>query len=408
MPPIRDMSGWRPTTPNGARRPACGSGSGMAGIDGLDAGDLVTAEQMRSLFGEGRHPLAGQLAGSTGRRRSVAASLGLPFNTGAGEVTPFQREVAARFAAFNLAAGAPAESPIPADERARIRSEVAREFFRAEHGRDPADARELSGMLAKLSRPRSTDGRRLRPHVLPGEVGVGAVGGRRPENRRSDRAGAPGSGRGRAAVPRAARPVHPRGQGRGAAGRRPRARGGGVHAPGQPGRRPGPAHPCGGGEQGPDAAREVAVDRRTGAVQGQGDGVGDLQHRPRTPPQRPARRPVRRTARHGSAQAAGAGDRRRRPGAEPAVVGPAEGDRGPAGELASRFQHDHGRPPTPVEALQLAQQATLETRNAKHEPRTLAEQRATWQAEAVHVLGGEQQLRGMLHAVLHHEVARRR
>jgi conjugative relaxase-like TrwC/TraI family protein len=30
------------------------------------------------------------------------------------------------------------------------------------------------------------------------------------------------------------------------------------------------------------------------------------------------------------------------------------------GELAARFLRDHGRPPTPVEALQLAQQATLE------------------------------------------------
>ena len=35
------------------------------------------------------------------------------------------------------------------------------------------------------------------------------------------------------------------------------------------------------------------------------------------------------------------------------------------GELAARFQRDHGRPPTPVEAVQLA---TLETRDAKHEP----------------------------------------
>ena len=34
-------------------------GSGMAGIDGLDVGDPVTAEQMRALFGCGLHPLAG-------------------------------------------------------------------------------------------------------------------------------------------------------------------------------------------------------------------------------------------------------------------------------------------------------------------------------------------------------------
>ena len=133
-------------------------GSGLAGIDGLDAGDVVTAEQMRSLFGEGRHPLAGQLEGLEGLADPPAhcPRWGCPSDSGVSEVTPFQREVAARFAAFNQAAGAPAESPISADERARIRSEVAREFFRAEHGRDPADARELSGMLAKLSRPRST------------------------------------------------------------------------------------------------------------------------------------------------------------------------------------------------------------------------------------------------------------
>jgi hypothetical protein len=33
-------------------------GSGLAGIDGLDVGDPVTAEQMRNLFGCGLHPLA--------------------------------------------------------------------------------------------------------------------------------------------------------------------------------------------------------------------------------------------------------------------------------------------------------------------------------------------------------------
>jgi hypothetical protein len=33
-------------------------GSGMDGIDGLTAGDSVTSEQMRALFGCGLHPLA--------------------------------------------------------------------------------------------------------------------------------------------------------------------------------------------------------------------------------------------------------------------------------------------------------------------------------------------------------------
>ncbi len=35
-------------------------GSGLDGIDGLNVGDPVTAEQMRALFGCGLHPLAEQ------------------------------------------------------------------------------------------------------------------------------------------------------------------------------------------------------------------------------------------------------------------------------------------------------------------------------------------------------------
>ena len=66
------------------------------------------------------------------------------------------------------------------------------------------------------------------------------------------------------------------------------------------------------------------------------------------------------------------------------------------GELAARFQRDHGRPPTPVEALQLAQQATLETREAKHEPRSLAEQRAAWHTQAAETLGGPDAVQTMI------------
>jgi conjugative relaxase-like TrwC/TraI family protein len=46
------------------------------------------------------------------------------------------------------------------------------------------------------------------------------------------------------------------------------------------------------------------------------------------------------------------------------------------GDLAATFQRDHGRPPTATEAIASAQRATLETREAKHEPRSLAERRA--------------------------------
>jgi conjugative relaxase-like TrwC/TraI family protein len=70
------------------------------------------------------------------------------------------------------------------------------------------------------------------------------------------------------------------------------------------------------------------------------------------------------------------------------------------GELAVKFQADHGRPPTAVEALHLAQQATLETRDAKHEPRSYAEQRATWLDEAAAVLGGRDAVTAMVDAAL--------
>jgi hypothetical protein len=69
-------------------------------------------------------------------------------------------------------------------------------------------------------------------------------------------------------------------------------------------------------------------------------------------------------------------------------------------ELAIQFQKDHGRPPTPVEALQLAQQATLETRDPKHEPRSLSEQRATWLNEAAAVLGGRGAVASMVQTAL--------
>ena len=75
--------------------------------------------------------------------------------------------------------------------------------------------------------------------------------------------------------------------------------------------------------------------------------------------------------------------------------------------LAAAFQATHGRPPTPVETIQLSQQATLETREAKHEPRSLAEQREAWHREAVEVLGTPQRVKQMVHGALHPKGAAR-
>jgi conjugative relaxase-like TrwC/TraI family protein len=61
--------------------------------------------------------------------------------------------VARRIATRHGAAGRLGDNPVSAADRARIRTEVAREVFRAEHGRDPIDAREIAATIAKQSRP---------------------------------------------------------------------------------------------------------------------------------------------------------------------------------------------------------------------------------------------------------------
>ena len=58
-------------------------------------------------------------------------------------------------------------------------------------------------------------------------------------------------------------------------------------------------------------------------------------------------------------------------------------------QLSVTFHAEHGRPPTTVEQIALAQQATLETRPGKHPPRSLAEQRAQWRASAERLLGAD-------------------
>ena len=269
-------------------------GSGLDGIDGLTVGDPVTAEQMRALFGCGLHPLAElrqqQLEGPdlTIRDFQDAARLGAPFKIVDGDVSPFRLEVARRIAAINTAAGLPADAPLPAADRARVRTEVAREFFLAEHGREPMDARELAGQIAKDSRPRTQTVAGYDLTFSPvksvstlwavADPAVAAVIERAHQAAVKDalafiekhalftRTG-----------PQGIRQVNVRGL---VADR--------VHPPGQPGRRPGSAHPRRGGEQGADPRRTLAVDRRPGAVQGQRCRLGDLQHRARAAPPRDA------------------------------------------------------------------------------------------------------------------------
>ena len=72
-------------------------GSGMAGIDGLDAGDVVTAQQMQALFGSGHHPLAEQRReqlqgpGLSDRDYQGVTRLGVPFQVFSGDVVTAQQ-----------------------------------------------------------------------------------------------------------------------------------------------------------------------------------------------------------------------------------------------------------------------------------------------------------------------------
>ena len=83
------------------------------------------------------------------------ARLGVPFRIVDNDLMPFRLEVAKRIAALNAAVEWPADASIAAADRARVRTQVAREFFLAEHGRESIDARELAGQIAKDSRPRT-------------------------------------------------------------------------------------------------------------------------------------------------------------------------------------------------------------------------------------------------------------
>ena len=59
-------------------------------------------------------------------------------------------------------------------------------------------------------------------------------------------------------------------------------------------------------------------------------------------------------------------------------------------ELASDYRHTHGHEPPREAQLKLAQQATLETRDGKAAPTSLAEQITGWRDEAAAVLGDDQ------------------
>ncbi|WP_433600382.1 MobF family relaxase [Nocardia sp. CA-135953] len=403
-------------------------GVGLAAL-GLTAGSEVREDQMRALFGEGVHPEAERIGRETFRaevgrgakpkdaKRAAleAIRLGAPFAvyTAAGT---FRERCAEEFVRHNRSRGLKWSVPIPDDVRAAIRTRVAVEMFTAEYARAPTDERELSGWVARNSRPKTSAiagfDITFSPvksistlwAVAPGPVAamieaahhgavadalryleervaytrLGARGIRQVDvqglistafTHRSSRAGDPDLHThlvisNKVCVHETAEPEQ---ELAGDAQRRPQWR-------------------TLDGRMLFRALVTVSEIYNTRIEMRLEEALGlEFAARPSTDPDK---RPVREVV-----------------GIDPALM-----ERWSAraavitarlGELATTFQAIHGREPTATEMFQLAQQATLETRQAKPEARSRAEERADWRADAVDVLGGDAAIGAMVYAALH-------
>lgn len=356
-------------------------GSGLAGVDGLELGDVVTAEQMKHLFGTGSHPLTGEPLG---------AAYKVYDNTG---VDGFNAEVAKRVRATG-------DSRPPYDVLARVRSEVAREYFVAKHGREPATARELSDALARYSRPRQTAvaGFDLTFSPVKSVSALWAVAPTQVARAIEDAHDAAVAD----ALAFIEREVLFTREGRNGV-RQVETRGligtAFTHRDSRAGD--------------PDLHTHVAVANKVQTGSGKWLSIyGKVLHEHVVAAsetyntalerhlvetlgvrfvERPAgargKRPVREIE-GVSAQLCERWSQRR--------TSIAARQR----ELAREFRTRYGRPPTPVESVALAQQANLETREAKHEPRSYAEQRRAWWSDAVDVLGSERDVESMVATAL--------
>ena len=368
--------------------PGIWMGSGVSALDGIKAGDIVTVEQMLQLFGHGLDPVTGD-------------PLGRPYRLYDNQLAEdFRAEVELRTRALS----AENESSAPAsrtDVRSRARTEVAREFFVEERGRAPSNPRELDAALKRYSRaPRAAVAGfdlTFSPvksvstlwAVAPPEVSAviewahdAAVSDALRFVEREalfTREGLNG-----------ARQVETRGLIAAAF----------THRDSRAGD--------------PDLHTHVAVANRVQTTGGKWLAIyGRVLYESAVA----ASETYNTALEHHLSQRLGVrfaarpdAQRGKRPVREIVGVDPSLNHEwskrrrdidARRGELADDFQLTHGRPPTPVETISLAQQANLETRDAKHEPRSLAEQRSVWHDEAASKLGSQQAVDDMVAKALH-------
>ncbi|MDQ6934371.1 MAG: relaxase domain-containing protein [Actinomycetota bacterium] len=364
-------------------------GSGLVGVDGLEAGDEVTVEQMKHLFGTGSHPLTGEPLGAAYMTYD---------NSG---VDGFNAEVAQR-ARVSSRGSQPSN-----DELARIRSEVARERFVAEHGREPATARELSDALRRYSRPRQTAvaGFDLTFSPVKSVSALWAIAPAEVAHAIEEAHDAAV----RDALTFIEREVLFTREGRNGA-RQVETRGliatVFTHRDSRAGD--------------PDLHTHVAIANKVQTQQGKWLSIfGTVLHEHIVA----ASETYNTALEHRLTEALGvqfverAGvstgsttQARKRPVREIDGVSPelcARWSRRRSDivtrqrELSREFAKTHDRPPTVTETVALAQQANLETREPKHQPRSYVDQRAAWRPEAVATLGSPQAVSGMVVAALH-------
>ena len=304
--------------------------------------------------------------------------------------------MARRATGTNAAHGTPRDTPLAAAERARIRTDVGREMFAEQHGRDPKDPRELSVVPRPELPAGDHRGGRVRPDVLPGQVGVHAVGGR-PRRRSPSRSR-------RRTTPRSPTPCG------GWSGRRgtPGAARGGVQQVDTPGLVAAAFTHRDSRAGDPDLHTHVAVSPRSRSADPDGTGGGSpwtrgcctgqrrrlraLQHPPRGRAAPAARGDVRARSDADAAAAAGKRTVREIVGVDPRT----DARRGPRGGRASTSAGPRWRPrsrPTTAGRRPRWRRSSWPSRppwrpgTPSTSPAPRPSSAATWRAEAAHLLG---------------------
>jgi len=136
-------------------------GRGLSGVPDFPVAGQVDEAQMVALFGQGRHPNAEQIErdlvadGVHPFLVEQASRLGAPYKIHP-QANEFRRRSAGAYRDYNTTHRLPPEAQLPVEERSRIRTRLATAMFAETFGRPPADARELSGHLARISRQATT------------------------------------------------------------------------------------------------------------------------------------------------------------------------------------------------------------------------------------------------------------